>query len=222
MIVGQSVDRQDGRAKVLGKAKYAAEFQMDGLVHAVLVQSTIAAGTITGIEVSRARGMPGVLEILTADNADKLDLQHAAQQTVHFPLLQGKEILYNGQHVAVVVANTLQQAQAAAAKIVVRYKPAEAAILMESVLNQAYKPKQFNNGRSEADTKTGDPDAAMNNAAEKVEATYVTPIEHHNPMEPHATIASWDGDQLTVWTSTQGISARRPLWPACLVCPRKT
>jgi xanthine dehydrogenase YagR molybdenum-binding subunit len=209
MIVGQSIDRQDGRRKVLGQAKYAAEFQAPGMAHAVLVQSTVAAGKITGIDTAKARAMPGVLEILTADNADKLNLQGGAQQTVRFPLLQNNDVLYNGQHVAVVIAETLQQAHAAAAKVVVRYSPEEAVTMMESVLNQAYEPKQFDNGRSKPDTRIGDPDAAMQDAAARVEATYTTPIEHHNPMEPHATIAQWDGDRLTVRTATQGISGAR-------------
>ena len=205
MIVGQSINRMDGRRKVLGQAKYAAEAQADGMAHAVLVQSNIAAGTIIGIDLTKARTMPGVLDILTADNADKLNLKDTSH-IVPFPLLQGKDVLYNGQHVAVVIADTLQHAQAAAAKVVVRYKPGEATITMESALSQAYVPKQFDNGRSKADTRIGDPDAAMNGAAAVVDATYVTPIEHHNPMEPHATIARWDGDKLTVRTATQGIS----------------
>ena len=208
MIMGQSIDRQDGRRKVLGQAKYSAEFQVPDLAHAVLVQSTIAAGKITGVDTSKARAMPGVLEVMTADNAEKLNLNGGAQQAVRFPLLQSNDVLYNGQHVAVVIAETLRQAQAAAAKVVVRYKPEEAVTMMDAVLHQAYVPKHFDNGRSKADTKIGDPDAAMQGAAARVDATYITPIEHHNPMEPHATIAQWDGDRLTVWTATQGITRR--------------
>jgi len=206
MIVGQSIDRQDGRRKVLGQARYAAEASAEGMAHAILVQSTVAAGVIAGIDTGKARGMPGVMEILTPDNADKLNLKQGAQQTVTFPLLQGNDVLYSGQHIAVVVADTLQHAQAAAAKISVRYKTAEAVTTMDAVLSQAYEPKKFDNGRSRPDTKIGDPDAAMQGAAATVDATYITPIEHHNPMEPHATIAIWDGDRLTVRTATQGIS----------------
>lgn len=206
MIVGQSIDRQDGRRKVLGQAKYAAEASADGMAHAILVQSTVAAGTISGIDTSKARAMPGVLEILTPDNADKLNLKQGARQPVTFPLLQGNEVLYSGQHVAVVVAETLQQAQAAAAKVSVRYRAGEAVTIMDAVLSQAYEPKKFDNGRSKPDTKVGDPDAAMQGAAAMVDATYITPIEHHNPMELHVAIAQWNGDRLTVRTATQAIS----------------
>jgi xanthine dehydrogenase YagR molybdenum-binding subunit len=221
MIVGQSIDRLDGRRKVLGQAKYAAEDQPTGMAHAVLVQSTIAAGTITGIDTATARAMPGVLEILTADNADKLNLKEAAQQSVPFPLLQGNDVLYSGQHVAVVIANTLQQAQAATAKVVVRYKTAEAVTQMDAVLNQAYAPKKFDNGRSKADTSIGDPDGAMQGAAARVDATYTTPIEHHNPMEPHATIAQWDGDRLMVRTATQGISGTQQTLASLFALPKE-
>ena len=206
MILDQNIDRQDGRRKVLGLAKYAAEATAPQMAYAVLVQSTIAAGTIAGFDIGAARGMPGVLDIMTTDNAEKLHLDGGAKPSVRFPLLQSNEVLYNGQHVAVVTANTLRQAQAAAARVVVRYKPAEAVIQMELALSQAHTPKQFDNGRSKPDTQVGDPDSAMNSAAAKVEATYVTPVEHHNAMEPHATIAHWDGDRFTVRTATQGIS----------------
>jgi xanthine dehydrogenase YagR molybdenum-binding subunit len=77
---------------------------------------------------------------------------------------------------------------------------------MDAVLDQAYPPKHFRNGERPPDSRRGDPDAAFDSAAAKVDATYVTPVEHHNPMEPHATIARWDGDRLTVWTATQGVS----------------
>ena len=203
MIVGQSIERLDGRLKVTGRARYAAEFKPPNMAHAVLVQSTVAAGTVAGIDTTAAKAMPGVLQIITSANAEKLNLKGAS---VLQPLLQDNEVFHNGQHVAIVIATTLQQAQAAAARVRVRYNPAEAVTMMEAALNQASVPKNFSNGRAEPDSRTGDPDAAMTSAAVRVEATYTTPIEHHNPMEPHATIASWDGDRLTVWTATQGIS----------------
>jgi xanthine dehydrogenase YagR molybdenum-binding subunit len=209
MNVGQSIDRLDARRKVQGKATYAAEFVIPNTVHAVLVQSTVAAGKISGIDTSSAQAMPGVLAIITNDNAEKLHHDAKAQQTVAFPLLQNNDVLYNGQHIAVVVANTLQQAQRAAEKLAARYQTAEAVTSMDGVLDQAYEPKAFDNGRSKATSKVGDPDSAANGAAARVDATYETPIEHHNPMEPHATIAAWDGDRLTVWTATQGISGAR-------------
>jgi xanthine dehydrogenase YagR molybdenum-binding subunit len=212
MNVGQSITRKDGRLKVMGQAKYSAEFAVPNVVHAILVQSTIAAGSVEGFDLVQAKGMPGVLAIITPDNAPKLHMEKSAQQVVLHPLLQDNGVLYSGQHIAVVVANTLQQAQAAASAVKVRYRTDEAVTSMDAVLKSAYEPKQFANGQAKPDSRKGDPETSMASAAAKVDATYITPVEHHNPMEPHATIASWDGDRLTVWTATQGISgAQRTL-----------
>ncbi len=203
--IGQPIDRVDGRLKVTGRAKYAAEFAVPGAVHAVLVQSTIGAGAITGIDIEAARSMPGVLAIITPQNAPKLAVKDGTQ-TVRAPLLQDMEIAFNGQHVGVVVAGTLEQANAAAALVRVQYRSSEPVTSMDVALGQAYVPKSFRNGARSADSQRGDPDLSFSSGAAKVEATYITPMEHHNPMEPHATIAKWDGDSLTVWTATQGIS----------------
>jgi xanthine dehydrogenase YagR molybdenum-binding subunit len=205
-MIGQPIDRLDGRLKVTGAAKYAAEFRVPEVVHAVLVQSTIAAGSIAGFDLKAAGGMPGVLAIITPDNASKLTHPAKVPQAVAGPLLQNKDVLFNGQHVAVVVAETLEQAQAAAAAVWVSYTRAEATTSMDAVLGQAYAPKQFRNGARPPDSNRGDPDGVFNSGAVKVDATYITPIEHHNPMEPHATIAAWVGNKLTVWTATQGIA----------------
>jgi xanthine dehydrogenase YagR molybdenum-binding subunit len=204
--IGQGIDRVDGRLKVTGRARYAAEFPVSDLVHAVLVQSTIGAGTITAVDIGAAQSMPGVLAIITPDNAPKLAMKGGPQQAVRAPLLQDNAVRFNGQHVAVVVAQTLVQANAAASQVRIRYRRDEPVTSMDAVLAQAYPPKNFRNGERPPDSRRGDPDAAFDGAAAKVDATYITPIEHHNPMEPHATIARWDGDRLTVWTATQGIS----------------
>ncbi len=206
MITGQPIDRRDGRLKVTGGATYAAEFAIPSVVHAVLVQSTVAAGQIAGFELGQAQGMPGVLAIITPDNALKLGNDGKVRQAVTQPALQDTEILYNGQHVAIVVAETLERAQAAAAAVKLRYHEGEAQTTMAGALDQAYVPKDFRNGERKPDSSRGDPAASFQSAPVRFEATYTTPVEHHNPMEPHATIAAWDGDQLTVWTATQGIS----------------
>ena len=204
--IGQGIDRVDGRLKVTGQARYAAEFAVPDVVHAVLVNSTIGAGAITGFDLAAARAMPGVLAIITPDNAPKLQINGGSQQSVHAPLLQDRDIHFNGQHVAVVVAETLEQADAAASLVRVRYRRDEPVTSMDVVLGQAYTPKSFRNGTRPADSRRGDPDSAFDEGAVKVDATYITPIEHHNPMEPHATVARWDGNRLTVWTATQAIS----------------
>ena len=204
MITGQPIDRRDGRLKVTGAATYAAEFAIPATVHAVLVQSTVAAGEIVGFELAQAQGMPGVLAIITPDNAPKLRSDGKAPQAITQPMLQDREIVYNGQHVGIVVADTLERAQAAAAAVKLRYREGEAQTTMAGALDQAYVPKNFRNGRRKPDSSRGDPVGSFNAAPIRFEATYTTPVEHHNPMEPHATIAAWDGDRLTVWTATQG------------------
>jgi xanthine dehydrogenase YagR molybdenum-binding subunit len=221
MIVGQSIDRQDGQLKVRGQARYAAEFELPNMTYAVLLQSTVSAGKVTGFDTEVARAMPGVVDIITTENADKLQLNAAAQQTVVFPLLQSDEVLYNGQHIGVVVAETSRQARAAAAKIVVRYQVSDPITTMDAVLGKAYEPKNFRNGQVKADTRTGDPDGAMARSAVRVEAVYQTPNEHHNPMEPHATLANWTGDRLTVWTATQGISGARETISSLFGLPKR-
>ena len=205
-VLGAPLDRVDGRLKVTGAARYAAEFAVPGLVHAALVQSNVGAGTITGFDLAEARAMAGVIAIITPDNALRLAGNNEAPQAIHAPLLQDTRVYFNGQHVAVVVADTLDRALAAAARVHVRYQETSPATRMEAQLDKAYPPKHFRNGARPPDSRRGDPEAAFGTGAVKLDATYVTPIEHHNPMEPHATIARWDGGQLTVWTATQGIS----------------
>jgi xanthine dehydrogenase YagR molybdenum-binding subunit len=208
-VIGQPLNRIDGRLKVTGAAKYAAEFRVPGTVHAVLVQSTIAAGSIAGFDLQEARGLPGVLAIVTPDDAGKLSHPSNVPQAVAGPLLQNKDILFNGQHVAIVIAETLEQAQAASSAVHVTYNRDEAATSMDALLGQAYPPKNFRNGARPPDSSRGDPDGTFNSGAVKLDMTYITPIEHHNAMEPHATIAAWNGEKLTVWTATQGISGAR-------------
>jgi xanthine dehydrogenase YagR molybdenum-binding subunit len=204
MYIGQGVVRTDGRSKVLGQAAYAGDVRADGYVNAVLVKSTIPAGTITGFDSSEASAMPGVLAIITPQNAEKLHIEKRAQQTVTAPLLQDLSVRYNGQHVAVVVAGTLDQALAAGAKLRTQYGALNAVTEMDPQSGDVAPPKTFNKG--DVDTKLGSPDEAFAAAPVQVDQTYATPVQHHNAMEPHATLARWDGDQLTVWTSTQGIT----------------
>jgi xanthine dehydrogenase YagR molybdenum-binding subunit len=207
LVTGLPVDRRDGRLKVTGRAKYAAEFDIANTAHAVLVQSTITSGRIAGFELAAAQSVPGVLAILTADNAPRLAQIEPAGQTVPIPLLQDNQVYYNGQHIAVVVGDTLERAQYAASLVKASYQEGEAAIRMEEALAEAYRPKRFRNGARPPDSRRGDPEGALAEASVRLDVTYTTPIEHHNPMEPHATIALWEGDRLTVYSATQGIDA---------------
>src|SRR5437762_7432238 len=125
-VVGQPIDRRDGRLKVTGRARYAAEFDIDNLAHAVLVQSTIASGEIIGMDLAKTQAAPGVLTILTPDNAPRLAQSETNGSAIAKPLLQDKLVYYSGQHIAVVVADTLERAQHAAALVTVEYREYEA------------------------------------------------------------------------------------------------
>ena len=151
--------------------------------------------------------MPGVLAIITPDNAGKLSHPEKVPQAVGGPLLQNKDILFNGQHVAVVVAETLEQAQAAASRGAGDLHRRRGGHLDGCACSARPTRRSISATASVRRTPIAAiRTATFNSGAVKVDATYITPIEHHNPMEPHATIAAWNGDKLTVWTATQGIS----------------
>ena len=195
-IVGQPIDRRDGRLKVTGQARYAAEFDIDNLAHAVLVQSTIASGEIAGFDLAAAQAVPGVLAILTPENAPRLPEQPASQSEtsgplVAIPLLQDRLVYYNGQHIAVVVADTLERAQQAAALVRVEYREAEAQIRMEDALGAAYLPKHFRNGARPPDSRRGDPEAALAAAPVRIDATYTTPSPSHKAIVACGSIGLW-------------------------------
>jgi xanthine dehydrogenase YagR molybdenum-binding subunit len=197
-IPGTGVDRVDGRLKVTGAAHYPSDFRLPDMAHAALVRSTIAAGTIARLDAARAAAMPGVLAVITHQNADRL---RKARRNLIFPPppppLQDAKISYHGQHVAMVVAETRQQAAAAARLIEVTYDRAEPVLTPE---DPAAKPRS---NPYFIDMKRGNPKAAMAAAAVTMEGTFTTPAQTHNPLGPFTTMAHWDGDTLTVYDSTQ-------------------
>ncbi len=200
----QLQERYDGRAKVTGKAIYSAEHKVDNPAYAWIVQSTIPNGALLAIDQTVAAKAPGVLYIMTPFNAPKLPatkVQPPASR--HITLLQETDVWYNGQPIAVVVAETLEQARAAATQLKISYKPQPAKLDFQGRLAEGRPPKQP--GREPADSKRGDTAASLAKSPTKVEVTYTTPIQNHNPMEPHATIAMWEGDNLTLFDSTQYI-----------------
>ncbi|MFP4893210.1 xanthine dehydrogenase family protein molybdopterin-binding subunit [Paraburkholderia sp. EG304] len=207
-LIGQPLDRVDGLLKVTGDARYAAEFPGARLAHGVLVTSTIPAGTISSIDASRAEAVPGVLLVMTYQNAPRLPnggkpaLSPPAGR--HLSLLQDNQVHYSNEPVAVVVADTLEHATDAARQLRIVYQPGAAALDFEQAKPHAHAPDKPQ-GR-QTDTQRGNFEDGMQSGDVHIEATYTTPIEHHNPMEPHATMAHWDGPQLTVYDSTQGVS----------------
>jgi xanthine dehydrogenase YagR molybdenum-binding subunit len=204
--------RYEGIAKVTGKAKYAAEFSQPfpeaSLAYAYMVQSTIPHGTIASIDRYAADLAPGVIAILTPFNAPKL-AQGPPQPPArrNLSLLQDKDVNYNGQPVAVVVARSLNEAKAAAGLLKIKYVSKPAQVSFRERLGDARWPK--NPGKEPAGNHRGDLQAGFAKSSVLIEQTYVTPIQYHNPMEPHATIAWWEGEKLNVYDATQYISGVR-------------
>jgi xanthine dehydrogenase YagR molybdenum-binding subunit len=200
-LIGAPLTRVDGRLKVTGAAKYTAEFQMPRLAYGVVVESTIPSGRITEIDTEKAEHADGVIFVLTHRNAPKLP-----GAEIRIPLLQEDKIYYNGQAIAVVVAESLHQAQYAASLVKARYLAIPAKLDFEAGFPTSHPGSH--NGEP-GDAGWGDTTAGLAQAEIKVEETYTTPIQHHNPMEPHATIAQWEGDKLTVHDATQAVTSRQ-------------
>ncbi len=238
-IVGKPLNRIDGRQKVTGTAPYAAEFDLPGLVHAYIIQSTIARGSIVSIDTSEAEHLPGVLTIITHLNAPKLNQfpqanakskpedaqQQQQQQNPGKPgqkllPLQDATIYYSGQHIAVVVAETFEQARYAGERVKVEYQQEPPKTEMERHLHEAIKAPA-DAGREPNDSKRGEPEVALALSPVKVDRLYRTPVENHNPMEPSATIAAWEGDKLTIYDATQWVSGSQNVTAKILGIPRE-
>jgi xanthine dehydrogenase YagR molybdenum-binding subunit len=203
--IGEPIDRVDGPLKVTGRAQYAAEARDLRPAHARLVLSTIASGSIRRIDTLEAERAPGVLHVMTHENAPSVRHEQSTPADHDLLVLQNDRIHHDRQPVALVVAETLEQAAHAASLVRVEYEPAEPVTRIESA--PQYEPEEII-GEPAQHTR-GDPERAFAESPVRVQATYTTPVEHHNPIEPHVTIAHWDGDRLTVHDSTQGISRVR-------------
>ena len=205
-LVGTAIDRIDGRKKVTGGATYAAEVQVANVAHAVIVGSTIGRGRIKSVDGRAAEAAPGVIAVVTHHNAPKfpgVSGQHEGNDRV-VQGLQDDVVLYHDQPIAVVVADTIERAQHAAALVTAEYDATSPVGDVEADLAAAFVPET---PRGPLQTSRGDVAAGLAAAAHKVDTTYRTPVETHNPMEPHATIAVWQGtDHLTLYDSTQAIS----------------
>ncbi|WP_420604715.1 aldehyde oxidoreductase molybdenum-binding subunit PaoC [Methylobacterium sp.] len=199
-VVGKPTDRIDGPFKTTGRAQYAYDWYdpKSKAAYGYVIGATIAKGRINAMDLSAAKAAPGILAIVTAENAGPLDKGklNAAK------LLGGPEIEHYHQAVALVVAETFEQARAAAALVRVDYTETEGAFDLAAVKDTG-KPEKLASAPS--DTSIGDFEGAFSAAPIQLDATYTTPDHAHAMMEPHASIASWDGDSLTVWTSNQMI-----------------
>ena len=212
--LGQPLDRVDGRLKVTGGARYSAEMPVSGVTYGVLIMSTVARGKITGIDASAAEALPGVLKVITPSNALRLPTPpQGAKPTMtdrKLSLLQDTNVYYQNQPIGVVVAETFEIASEAASLVQVRYETQKPRTEMDKEKKNAYKPAKAN--QDPTDTSRGSLEQGMGQADKRVSQTYITPVENHNPMEPHATLAVWEGDKLTAYDATQGVfGARRVL-----------
>ncbi len=212
-MIGAPQPRVDGRAKVTGAAKYSYEEPVPSAVYAVMVTSTIAAGRVASIDTADAKTVPGVVTILTHENAPRVNADGAGahnatgQSDRKLKVLQDAQVFYDRQPVALAVADTFEHAIDAASRVRVSYEKAPVAATMESPGAVEYKPDTAN--QNPPDTTRGSFDGAFASAPVKLDNRYVTPTEFHNPMEPHAIVAAWQGDRLTVWDASQGVFPRR-------------
>ncbi|MER5005336.1 aldehyde oxidoreductase molybdenum-binding subunit PaoC [Atlantibacter hermannii] len=198
-VVGRPHDRIDGPLKTTGTAPYAYEWhdEVDNVAYGYVIGSAIAKGRITSIDTRAAKNAPGVLAVITADNAGKLGKGEMNAAT----LLGGPTIEHYHQAIGVVVAETFEQARAAAALVEVNYQRERGAWDLAEE-----KPGVTTPPEDTPDKKVGDFDRAFDSAAVKFDATYTTPDQSHMAMEPHASMAVWEGEKLTLWTTNQMIN----------------
>lgn len=209
-MIGKPLARVDGPAKVTGVARYAGEYNNAGQAYAVIVTATVGLGRIRRIDSARVERLAGVLAVITHRNAPRLayrphkgPIDPAVGERLH--VLQDDEVRFYGQPIAVVVAESLDQAERAAAELKVAYVAAQPVVDIDDPRAQRIIPAAARgpSARLQADKARGDADAALEAAAFNVDAQYGMARENHNPMEPHATVAAWEGERLTLWSKSQ-------------------
>jgi len=198
--LGRSRSRAEARLKVTGGARYAYERPLDGIAYGWIVGATVARGTITAIDTEPARSAPGVIDVLTHENAPRLQPDVDSE----LEALQSPKVAFRGQPVALVVAATLEEAREAARLVEVTYDADEHRVVLREDGPRLYEPDD-----DLQPSFRGEPEAAWSAAPVSIEASYRTPAEHNNPMEPHATTAVWADGTLTLYDSTQGPSTTR-------------
>ena len=216
-VIGASLARIDGPLKTTGRASYAADYNFPRMVYGVAIGSTIANGTVRRIDTSAADKMPGVLLTLTHENINATlrvpDGVRAGRNSETRGPLEDNIVGYWGQYVALAVAETLEEAQAAAAAIRVEYDAKEPNV--STALDDA------NVVGPRTNSKRGDTGSALPSAPVQIDETYTTPVETHNPMEMHATVAVWDGGKFTLYECTQGVINHLNVMAAVLGVPKE-
>ncbi|HET6306689.1 MAG TPA: xanthine dehydrogenase family protein molybdopterin-binding subunit [Rhodopila sp.] len=214
--VGKPLDRVDGHLKVSGGARYAYEMaQGPDTTYGFIVQASIGKGRIKAIDTASAEKAPGVVLVLTHLNAPE---QGAGTHAVAHPVLTGPEVSYYGEPVALVVAETFEQARAAAFLVRVSYDQEHGTYALHDGLAEAATPVVPPNAPP-PDTAVGDFNAAFAQAPVQVDVTYTTPLQTHAMMEPHASLAQWDGDKLTLHTANQQLNQSRAVIARTLKIP---
>ena len=204
--IGQPLTRRDGLLKVTGHARYAADNHPPGMLHAALAVSSIARGRVTFLDMAAAKAHPSVVEVMTPANRPPLALDPDAKLDpfmFRLDLLQNDRVRYAGQPIAVVIAETLEAATEGAVLLAPRYEAEPARIGLDG--NDSFIPPAIGVG-TPPEVRHGDVEAGLAAAEHRIEAVYETPAQYHNAMEPHAIVATWDGDRLLVDTPSQGLA----------------
>lgn len=210
--IGKPFSRVDGQLKVKGEATFSAEFKVENIAYAALVCSTVARGKVIKIDASEAEKVKGFLSIITHENAPKMNkppvfesAQDIASGASKHPPMQDAEIYYDGQPVAVVIAETFDQAYHAASLVHVEYEKKEARVAFDDLKSEAETPSDIMGEPPEI--KIGDAEDALESAEAKVENIYRTPRYNHNAIELHPIIAVWNGDEdLLVFEASQYVT----------------
>ncbi len=209
--LGRSVPRVDGPLKVGGAARFAAEVPVDGLAYAALVYSTIAHGRIATLDTAEAVAAPGVVLVMTHENAPRMAppamfmTNPRAAGASDLPIMQDPSIHWNGEPVALVLADTQEQADYAATLVRVSFEAAPASLSFDQAKVHAYAPQSVLG--EPARIAIGDAEAALAAAPYRVDRTYRTPRHSHSAIEPHAATVVWDGDKLVVHDASQMLHA---------------
>ncbi|MDB5071595.1 MAG: aldehyde oxidase and xanthine dehydrogenase molybdopterin binding protein [Candidatus Eremiobacteraeota bacterium] len=207
--VGRPLDRIDGHAKVTGAARYAADAPVGDVLYAVIVQSTVAGGRIAEIDETATRAVSGVVEVLTYRNAPKIPafpFDFTVPFAEQLAPLQSDEIHYDGQHVALVIAETFEAAREGAVLLRITYAPGPFQATLEGAHETELPDNFFGNAMQ---VRRADPEAAFAASEITVDATYSTPVENHNPLEPSATVAQWRDGELIVHDASQWVLGSR-------------
>jgi xanthine dehydrogenase YagR molybdenum-binding subunit len=233
---GKPLDRVDGRLKVMGGARYTAEWDLPGLTYGALVTSAIARGTVRALDVQEAQRAPGVLAVLTYLNAPRLQpmpdkvgqslFRGEGGITETLQPLQDATIAYAGQPIAVVVADTHEHARHAAMLVRITYEESKPELAVATASRQTL-PETFTGSKEEKLQVTiGDPKAALAAAPVHLERVYESAITHHNPIEQLATIAQWEkragADFLTVYDTTRGVDTLQEVMATSLSLPKES